>query len=364
MKVQLGKRHIRELSIDGYKSIRKAKLELGMLTVLIGSNGAGKSNLISVFMLVRQIVDQKLQLFVGKHGGPDAMLHYGRKTTDSVGIGLKFGQNGYAFRLTPTLDNRMLFEGEWFHWDPSGTKSIGSGHEESKSREGTRTDIDKYVLQALESWKVYHFHDTSDTSRMKQKGSINDNTFLREDAANLAAFLYRLQRRETEAFRRIEKVIRSVAPFFECFVLRPDPLNPDRIQLEWQNHRSEEPLTASYLSDGTLRFICLATLLLQPLELRPATLIIDEPELGLHPYAILKLGAMVRAAALETQIILSTQSADLLSEFDAEDIIVVDREQDQSVFRRMDSESLRNWLDDEYSLGELWKKNLLGGRPG
>ena len=97
-------------------------------------------------------------------------------------------------------------------------------------------------------------------------------------------------------------------------------------------------------------------------KLQPATIIVDEPELGLHPYAITIFAEMVKQLSDEKQIIISTQSVELLNEFDADDIIVVDRSETGSVFKRLDSKELEMWLDEDYSLGELWKKNILGGR--
>jgi predicted ATPase len=102
--------------------------------------------------------------------------------------------------------------------------------------------------------------------------------------------------------------------------------------------------------------------LVQPADQQAETIIIDEPELGLHPYAITVLAGLLKSASKEKQIIVSTQSVDLLSEFSPEDVIVVDRNGNKSILSRLDSSTLQDWLE-EYSLGELWKKNLLGGRP-
>jgi predicted ATPase len=229
----------------------------------------------------------------------------------------------------------------------------------------SHTDVDRSVyttLNALEtSWGVYHFHDTSDTAHMKKPCGLNDNIELASDGRNLSAYLYRLREKEKESYRRIVKTIQRVAPFFDDFILRPNPLNEDMIQLEWKRIDSDIPFLATQLSDGTLRFICLTTLLLQPSHLAPETIIIDEPELGLHPDAITLLGAMIKKASYEKQIILSTQSVDLLNEFEVEDIIVVEHTDNSSSFKRLSAEKLKLWLEQDYSLGTLWCKNLLGG---
>lgn len=351
------------LVLNGYKSIAACDLALGRLNVLIGANGAGKSNFIGFFKLISRILEQKLQPAVGAAGGPDALLHFGRKKTEEISAELYFGNNGYKFQLTPTQDNRMMFARECLWWNVKGDWHPGSGHFETRYSDGSKHgNIWGYVVPAMRSWRLYHFHDTSQSALVKQVHGINDNEYLREDARNLAAFLHRLKNHHEAHYKRIVKSIQLVAPFFGDFHLRPTVGNAEKIQLEWTEAGQDVPFTASALSDGTLRFICLATVLQQPEQFMPAAILIDEPELGLHPYAIVVLGAMMKAASQQHQLIVSTQSVELVNEFDAEDLVVVDKEHGASVLRRLDTEALTDWLN-EYSLGELWKKNLLGGRP-
>lgn len=355
---------ISRLVLRGYKSIAECDLELGLLNVLIGANGAGKSNFIGFFRLINRILDQQLQVAVGQAGGPDAVLHFGRKKTEELRAELYFGNNGYRFRLRPTADNRMMFYREALWWNVHGEWHPASGHFETQYREkGTHGRIWAYVVPAMLSWRLYHFHDTSSTALVKQIHSIGDNEYLRDDARNLGAFLLRLKSHHGEHYLRIVKAIRLVAPFFGDFLLRPTVDNKEKIQLEWTEQGQDEPFSASALSDGTLRFICLATVLLQPEEFMPKAVLIDEPELGLHPFAISVLAGLIKSAAQSHQLIVSTQSVELVNEFDVDDLIVVDKRGGSSTFKRPDGEMLAEWLKD-YSLGELWKKNLLGGRPG
>ncbi len=354
---------ITRLVLRGYKSIAECDIEMGRLNVLIGANGAGKSNFIRFFRLIQRILDQQLQLMVGEMGGPDALLHFGRKTTEELHAELYFGNNGYRFTLRPTEDNRMMFSREALWWNQHGDWRPRSGHFETYAEEQKRkTRIYDFVVPAMRSWRVYHFHDTSRSALVKQVHGINDNEYLREDARNLAAFLYRLKQLHETHYKRIVKAVRLVAPFFGDFHLRPSVENKEKILLEWTETGQDIPFTASALSDGTLRFICLATVLLQPERFMPAAIIIDEPELGLHPYAITVLAGLMKRASERHQLIVSTQSVELVNEFDAEDLIVVDRAGAASTLKRLDTGALREWLAD-YSLGELWKKNLLGGRP-
>jgi predicted ATPase len=352
--------HLDSLRIAGYKSIRDQTIELQPLNVLIGANGAGKSNFIGVFRFLGELFGRSLRLAVAREGGPDRILFFGRKKTDRLVAELRFPRGEYSCELVPTATDSMVFGSERITFDgqgdgPAKTVHLGMGHQET-----ALADLRDPVIQAVHSWTAYHFHDTSAEAKVKQTGDLNDNAALRPDAGNLAAYLYRLQETQPASFRNIVDVIRMAAPFFDSFNLRPNPLNPDTIRLEWQEVGSDGYFDANSLSDGTLRFISLVTLLLQP-EL-PSILLLDEPELGLHPYAITVLADLLRSAATRAQIVVSTQSVTLVNQFSPEDVIVVDRIGGESVFRRLSSADLADWMDD-YALGELWEKNVLGGRP-
>lgn len=318
------------IRIAGFKSIRDQDVELRPLNVLIGANGSGKSNFIGVFRLLHELVNERLQIYVARNGGADRLLHFGRKVTERLHLSLSFGATTFVCELVPTSGDSLV---------------------------GVLVDENDLVGR----WQVYHFHDTSEAAKVKQTGDLHDNAYLRPDAGNLAAFLYRLRMTEAESYRNITDVIRMVSPFFGDFTLEPDRLNPDKIRLEWQERGSDAYFDANSLSDGTLRFICLATLLLQP-EL-PSLVLLDEPELGLHPYAITVLTDLLRSAATRSQVVVSTQSVTLVNQLSPEDILVVDRVDGASAFRRLSQEEIATWMDD-YSLGELWEKNVLGGRPG
>jgi len=361
------------IEVTGFKSIRKLELNLSSLNVLIGANGAGKSNFISLFELLNHIVEGKFQSFVAKAGGAESFLYYGQKVTENIYVKLNFGQNAYECIWSPTVNDELFFEEEVCSWDAyyGPKKDIGSGHKESKLAIRSKYDpgnepknMEAWVLDSLQSWRVYHFHDTSESALVKKSRDINDNIYIRHDASNLAAFLYMLQRTKKEHYSAIRDTVRLVTPFFDDFLLRPHPENENMIRLEWREKGSDFPFQAYHLSDGMLRFICLATLLLQP-QL-PSTILIDEPELGLHPYSIVVLASLMKSASERTQIIVSTQSVSLVNQFDPEDLLIVGRDENngmyETVIARVDPQRLSSWLE-EYSLGELWEKNVLGGRP-
>lgn len=356
---------LNRLTVKGFKSIKSLEdFELKNLNVLIGANGAGKSNFIGIFRLLNNIYHKNLQLYVQKQGGIDSFLHFGRQITDEIYLKLHFRLNAYEFVLIPTNDNRFTFERELNHfygWGDYPYKKIdlGNGHSESLLSENY-SSIANYIKSAIESWKIYHFHDTSDTAKVKRQSQINDNLVLKSDAENLAPYLYMLKDSHIAEYQRIVDTIRLVLPFFDDFVQRE---NVELVELEWfQKGHFDTPLKAHLLSDGSLRFICLMTLLLQPIELLPDTILIDEPELGLHPYAIAVLADVIKQVSEDKQIIISTQSVELVNHFEPNDIIVVNQENGVSDFERLDNEKLATWLE-EYSLGELWTSNLFGGRP-
>lgn len=358
---------LRSLTLRGYKSIRALEdFELRSLNVLIGANGAGKSNLISLFEMLAALVEQRLQTYVQENDGPDALLFGTRKRTQQLDAEFYFASNGYRLTLKPSGE-RLFFAREEA-WHPVDTSySLGTGHYEARLPEVQDDTFKPYVLPAIESWRVYHFHDTSREAHVRQAQPVRDNLRLKADAGNLAPFLRLLRERHTKEYERIVETVRMVAPFFGDFVYRhPFQLHGEpgeRVELEWfEAHDPDTPWGPRQLSDGTLRFICLATLLLQPPQFQPDTILIDEPELGMHPYALGVLAALFRQASAERQLIVSTQSVDLVNELEPEDVVVVSRREGASVFERLDADRLHDWLED-YSLGELWKANVIGGRP-
>ena len=343
------------ISVEGFRSIALLeRLPLGPVNVLIGANGSGKSNLIQVFALLRAWHLGRLDEYVARTGGGNRNLHFGAKVTEMLSVGLLFKDDkSYSVRFLPSADDRLVYYEQGV--GPT-TKAILEGGAET-----TRL-IEEMAGERLERWRVYHFHDTGTGAPLLRTAYLDDNEFLREDGENLSSLLYYLKHKEEVSYRRIQRTFRLVAPFFDDFVLEPRSNNEQMIRLGWRHRISDTHFDASDFSDGTLRFLALATLLLQPARLRPSVILLDEPELGLHPYAITLLCSLVQSVAVETQVILATQSPFLVDHFEPEDVIVVDRVDGRSEFRRLSTEKLKSWLED-YSLGDLWLKNELGGGP-
>lgn len=363
-------RTLDKLTVRNFKSIRDQTLELGRLNLFIGGNGAGKSNLVGVFKFLNRVVSDELQTYTGQCGGANSLLHFGRKQSPSLFVSAEFTEgntaNGYAFELLPTAKDSFVFGKEeiWFHDRKAHPhkpfdEQLGSGQVEARLPKAD-VRIAPSVRRDLASYRIYHFHDTSPEAKLKQTGKVDENRILFPDAGNLAAFLFRLKQTAPTYYANIEDAVRQIAPFFDGFRLVPSALNPNAIQLEWAEKNYEGTFNAAALSDGTLRFICLATLLLQPEP--PGVILLDEPELGLHPAAIGLLSDMLEAAATRAQVVVATQSVTLVNQFTPQEVWVVERENGASVFKHLKSEDLSAWVEG-YSLGELWEKNVIGGRP-
>ena len=362
------------LNLWGLKTVRELEgFELRPLNVMIGANGAGKSNFISFFKLLNWIMAPPggLQVYVGKTGGANVWLHDGAGVTPQIEAFLSFetekGQNEYSFRLFHAAMDTFVFADEQFRFwakdleENASWTSLGAGHREAQliERAGLGEQTPRVILSLLRQCVVYQFHNTSETARIRSRWDIEDSRYLKEDGANLASLLYRLQNEQPPYYHRIVATIRQIAPFFADFVLEP---TDGRVLLQWRERESDMVFGAHQASDGTLRMMALVTLLLQPEESLPALLILDEPELGLHPFAITIVAGLLKSVCVHRQVVLATQSALLIDHFEPEDIIVVERPGRNSTFARLDHVRLSEWAQ-EYSLAELWEKNVIGGRP-
>lgn len=371
---------IERLRISGYRSLREVELRLGSpdgVTLLIGANGSGKSNLVGAIELLSHIIEGQMQTAVGRLGGVHRLLHVNQADEQSSSFALEVWfepddeglRNGYRAEVTAAADDEYLLgETLYLHATQRYSKPydewLGSGRESKLNRLDGSTRMGRfaqYIRPSLEGLRVFHFDDASMNAPARLTAEVGDDLSLNSDASNLAAYLMRLRDEDAEAYARIRTVVRNVAPFFDDFVLRPHGAQQEFVLLRWRQRGSTRTFSGSQLSDGTLRFICLATALLSPH--RPRYVVLDEPELGLHPFAIHQLAALIKqAAGIDNRCIVATQSPLLIDEFCLESIAVLDRSNGATVITRPDARELEVFLDD-YSLGELWRSNLIGGRP-
>ncbi|MDR0581502.1 MAG: AAA family ATPase [Prevotellaceae bacterium] len=349
------------IEIQGYKSIKAQRIDLKNINILIGANGSGKSNFLLFFEFLKNLYQQNLQEYVALRGGLNKFLHHGQKVTDKIYFKVEFenGLNGYAATLKAG-DDGFVVTGEKLFYQRDTGKDISNS-----CKEASLKTVDNYraiyIIKYLEGFRKYHFHDTGAQSPFsKMSNCKNDIYYLYEKGENLAAFLYNIRQQNPVIYHRIVKTVQSVAPYFSDFFLEPNA--NDYISLQWKDKYNDIVYGINDLSDGTIRFIALTTLFMQPNL--PQTIIIDEPELGLHPAAIIKLAGMIQSsAAKNSQVILATQSTDLISHFQPEDIITADREKGETVLKRLNSEELSIWLED-YAIDDLWKKGIIAtGQP-
>jgi predicted ATPase len=375
---------LKSVTLNGFKSFNSDDhiIEFGDVSVVIGANGAGKSNLVSFFKMIGYMMTTALQQYIGEQGGASALLNYGPKVTPTLSAKFVFSNeshnDGYYFSLVHAAQESLIFTHEILSFqDKKKYKEVKrveipvSGTKES----GLKLDIPelkdflpaKKIYSLLRNCSVYQFHDTSSTAKIRNSGYINQDDFLYSDGGNLAAFLYGLK--ENKKYRPYyDKIVRhtkQIFPQFGDFDLQPNARNGNYIILDWhEQDNTKYKLGAHQLSDGTIRFIALAALLLQPPENLPSVIVLDEPELGLHPSAIVELASMVKIASQHAQIVLASQSPALLDEFSPEQITVIERDPitKSSVFKKYAEEDLKDWLE-EYTMSEIWDKNIIGGKP-
>lgn len=362
------------VEIRGYKSIAydtPLTLELGNINILLGANGAGKSNIISFFQMLSYMMSGQLQQFVEQFGTNRNFLYYGPQKTPILSGTLQFENaasfDKYEFSLTNASPDRLIVSSEKIEWGKkSGVQIPFSQSLEPLFKESALTvatdQTSRTIHRILSSCKVYQFHNSSNDGPLRHASTVDSAHYLQAKGNNLASFLYYLKRYYPDSYRRIVEYVQMVVPQFRDFYLEPIR---EYVSLQWvDTSLNDFVFTADQLSDGSIRFIALATLLLQPERTMPNIIIIDEPELGLHPYAIDQLAEMIKDAALHTQIIVATQSPHLIDNFDIGNITVIEQnpEKRSTVARKLPEEEFKEWLED-YTVSELWDKDIIGGRP-
>ncbi len=369
---------IERVHIRGFRSLADVELsEIPMATVLIGANGSGKSNFIRFFeMLSWMLRSRRLGEFINRQGGADDQLFGGNRVTPrmeaELSIRTEAGRNDYKFALSYAQPDRFIFTDESFRFSrPSfpaeaDWQPLDSGHREAKIVEVAQTDdhpgtnkTANTIVYLLRNIAAYQFHDTSYESNFKKKWDVSDNRQLRSDGGNLAAVLYRLEQEDVRAYEDICRQIGRVLPGFDRFAIEEEY---GKVLLRWKAKWTDKTFGAHLTSDGSLRAFALVTLLRMPAGMLPGIVLIDEPELGLHPSAAGLIGNMIASRSGERQIIVATQAPRFVDTFDIDQIFVMDLEEGATRCRKLSRDAYDHWLEN-YSTGELWEKNVLGGRP-
>ena len=369
---------IESIRIRGFRSLADVQLlALPGAALLIGPNGGGKSNLFQFFeMLGWMLRSRKLAEYVAQQGGGDDQLFGGNRETPrlqaEISIRTEQGLNDYRIVLAHAHPDRLIITEEGYRFSRAniGTTAswmyLASGGEESGLPEAAARYDDsasrtaRVILHLLQNCVTFQFHDTSDHSGMKMRWDIHDNNYLRSDGGNLAAILYRLQREDPQRYGSICENIARILPVFEGFAIEE---SYGYVLLRWKAKGLDKTIGAHMTSDGSLRFFALMTLLSLPSQMLPDVILLDEPELGLHPSAIGLIGSMMESRSADHQIIVATQSPLLVNCFTLDNTFVVEARDGKTTIRRVNPGDHKDWTDDGYSSGELWLMNALGGRP-
>ena len=374
---------IESVHIRGFRSLADVKIsDLPPATVLIGANGSGKSNIMRFFeMLSWMLRTRRLGEFIAQQGGADDQLFGGNRVTPrmeaEIAINTNQGRNEYGFKLSYAHPDRFIFSEEAFRFSRYGYGTeaawqyLDSGHLEAKVIEvsqpygysdsaNVNSTTASVIVNLLRSCAVYQFHDTSDKSDFKKKWPVTEGHQLRQHGGNLAAVLYRLEQQDIKRYELICRQIGRILPGFDRFVLEEDY---GRVLLRWKAKWSDKIFGPHLTSDGSLRFFALATLLNLPAEMLPNVILLDEPELGLHPAAVAIIGGMIRSLSHERQVIVATQSPLLVDSFNLDEIYVLDLEDGQTKCRRLDADEYQLWLEDNFTPGDLWRQNTFGEHP-
>ncbi len=371
---------IESVHIRGFRSLANVEVtNIPNAAVFIGANGSGKSNFIRFFeMLSWMLGPRRLAEFVKIQGGADDQLFGGNRVTSYIAAEIRMrtekGRNDYRLKLSYGRDDSLFFKEECFRFNGNDHKGeapwypLESTHKEANIVEASQAvepqDFNpttaRVIVNLLRKCSVYQFHDTSDNSNFNKSWDVTDNNYLRSHGGNLAAILHRLEREDIKRFERINKQISRILPVFDRFDIEE---SYGKVMLRWKAKGTDKTFGAHLTSDGSLRFFALATLLNLPYGMLPDVLLLDEPELGLHPAAVSLVGGMIKSLAVDRQIIVATQSPLFVDSFDLEEIFVLELQDGQTKFRKLKPDDYQSWLDDSFTPGELWQKNLLGGRP-
>jgi predicted ATPase len=373
---------ISRIKIEGFRSIRSADIELGDLTVLIGANGSGKSNLLGFLEMLQYIATGKLALYVRNRRGANRILHFGSEKTPQLRGELSFQSNGkfrYVFVLEAVASDGLAFESEALLGEteefivrhgPVRLDDIPHGgylesSELASAHFGASESVRALLSNLFTNLGIFHFHNTSNLAPIRSLQELTEDRRLLPNGGNLAVILLVVSKRFPGHYARIIDEMRGVMPGFHDFVLEPSLARDERqVELRWISKYSTAVLGPDQMSDGSLRAAALVTLLLQPQELMPSVIVIDEPELGLHPASVSQIAGLVVEASVQRQVIVSTQSPQFLAQFEPEQVIVIENEDGESTFRRLESDVLASWLEEfNHDLGLLFEMNVTGGAP-
>jgi len=404
--------YIKNIRLKNYRSLIELDLSLSPLNVLIGSNGSGKSNFLSLFNLLKHAADGKFQDYIDDEiGGFNHLQHFNAPRTEigqrvfigltierlqtlnniRVAEGFRTGMGEFTIEIGGRIGQGYIIKSEEITRPPypnqtnsfrllraesgrvrnlSALPSLTSEPETEPFQLDSETELALSVLRdpryptlneirrEIVDWQMLRGFGSDALANMRRPQELRVPRMMRLDdkASNLVSILYQLGNRQeySNHNRQLNEALKAA---FDDFDRLDIPMTEgNSAMLHYRSNELDQPVPAHLMSDGQLRFIGLATTLLQPEP--PSLLAIDEPEVGLHPKLLHILAELIQYAAQRTQLVISTHSTVLLSKLAPENILVTTRDGGQTFIRRLDSERLKKWLN-RYTLGELWEVGRL-----
>lgn len=375
------------IRVEGYRRLLSVALEMRDLTVIIGSNGVGKTSFLDVFSLLA--ASAKGQLLERISGGLEGLLT--RDKANGLTISLEMSVPTYAplkyhLELIPVrgssyeitqesltqqnnpdavqpmkfIDSHRLniryFNVQTHRLEPPDWEH--DHFETSLSQVPKMYQQSENLRKRLASCTYYGALDISSRSPVRLPQEMRPAKLPGANGEDLVSCLYDLRETNPDRFEMVEDTLAAAFPDFER--LSFPPVAAGKLTMTWKDKNFSKPIYVHELSEGTLRFLWLVTLL-QSTELTSITLI-DEPEVSLHPELLRLLADLMREASKRTQLIVATHSDRLIRFLKPEEVLVCDAEDGLTTMTWADTMDLAKWLA-EYTLDELWSMNLMGGRP-
>lgn len=353
---------IKKLKLQNFLSYQKEEIELQSLNVLIGTNGSGKSNLIEAFRLLKAIPTD-LMLPIRQGGGVNEFLWKGKNSvvpTATLGVVLNNTEQDFYYELNFSSANQKLEILKEVIGNTEVNKEERLSLEQSVVAKGLlNSNLINQELFYLKNqfsdigfYRDWHLGQGS-TLRKPQHTDLPEHP-LEEDGSNLGVVLNNLQYQ-----LHSQNILQQFKKFYPTAQELSIKIYGGTVQIFIRENDFSQPIPAPRLSDGTLHYLFLMALLLDP---NPAPLLcIEEPELGLHPDVLPTIAEILIEASQRTQLIVTTHSDILISALPPESVLVCERDNNGSNLSRLNPEQLKEWLEN-YTIGDLWLMGEIGGR--
>lgn len=381
-------RKIKEIHIAGFRRLRDIHIEMRPMMVLIGANSVGKTSILDAMSLLSASAAGKMNTALNSIGGVADLATRGQERKITLGaemdcpgynplhyqLDVETRGQGYAIPCeTLTQEGGDKYNAPFKHIDSNNEntsyfdqieKKLVRPNWEHNPLESSLSQVPKMFQQpeefrrTLSSISQYHVLDVGPRSPVKLPQQMKPARLPGEDGEDLVSFLYNLRESDRHRYETIEDTLRAAFPGFEC--LNFPPAAAGMISLTWKEKQFKDPFYAHQLSEGTLRFLWLVSLLQSP-NLSAVTMI-DEPEVSLHPELLSLLTDCLREASQSTQLIVATHSDRLIRFLEPHEVVVMDVDEDGCAqVQWADQMDLEKWLK-EYSLDEVWRMGQMGGR--